>query len=269
MMLLLATLAACPKAPVDGGGALETPVDPGGGGGGLVIANPTDETWDLTIDGAPRGSVGPRSEARIANIRVGRHRVVATNVPLGLEQAGDVDVLARKTVTHTLRALVTRLTIDNPHDVPVDIVVDGVVIGRAAPGTQTVFEAVPAGKRLLVARAPTGPAAVRTEQRLAPGGASVWVVPTLAPAPAEWSLPTPPPGMGLVHMKNASKNAVSVLANGIDQGLVAPGGTVDIVLPPGTHKLEVRIEGLDARTEHTVTLIANQVAEWVWGADAP
>ncbi|MCC6625048.1 MAG: hypothetical protein IT385_27620 [Deltaproteobacteria bacterium] len=266
--LLLLALGGCPKAPVDGG-ALDVPVDPGGGGGGLTIVNPTGETWNLAIDGASRGSVGPRSEARIPNIRVGRHRIVATNEPLGLEQAGEVDVIARTTVTHTLRALVTRLTIDNPHDVAVDIVLDGVVLGRAAPGAQTVFDAVPAGKRVLVARAPDGPAAVRVEQRLAPGGSSVWVVPTLAPAPAEWTLPTPPAGMGLVHMKNASRNAVTVFADGVDKGIVAPGGTVDIVLPPGTHKLEVRIEGLAARTEHTVTLIANQAAEWVWGGENP
>ena len=80
-------------------------------------------------------------------------------------------------------------------------------------------------------------------------------------------LPCPPPGMGLVHMKNDSRFPVYVFVGGEDKGLVAPGAWTDLVLPPGTHKLEVRIEGIEARTEHTVTLLANQAAEWVWGTD--
>lgn len=267
----LALTAGCPSSPLragGGGGALEGPTDPGGGGGMLAVVNPTDDTWDLKLDGAGRGSVGPRSEARIPNVKAGAHVVVAENASLGIDQRGDVQVSAGQTTTHTLKPLVSRLKVSNPHDVAVEIVIDGVVIGRAAPKSDTVFEAVPAGKRMLVARAPTGPGAVRVEQRLAPNAESAWTVPALAESGGEHpSIPTPPTGMGLVHMKNDSRFPVYVYADGADKGLVAPAAWVDIILSPGDHKLEVKIEGIEARTEHTVTLRPNQVAEWIWGTE--
>jgi len=269
LVLLAPAWSACPQTPARGQGALDVPIDPGGGSGGLTIVNPTPDTWDLKVDGAPRGSVGPRSEARITDLRVGPHTVVATNLTLGLEQRGDVQVALRQVARHTLRAMVARLQVTNPHDVAVEIVVDGVVIGRAAPKADTTFEAVPAGKRMLVARALSGPGAVRVEQRLTPEGVARWTVPLLAEAPADVTMPKPPDGMGLVHMKNESRNAVSVFVGGVDKGLVAPGAWADFVLPPGTHKIEVKIEGIEARTEHTVTLRANQAAEWRWGGEAP
>jgi len=52
-------------------------------------------------------------------------------------------------------------------------------------------------------------------------------------------------------------------------GPVPAGGTLDLVLAPGAHKLEAHIQGVEAFTEHSVTLIPNQVAEWLWGEDAP
>lgn len=262
-------LPACPSGPLRGGGSLEGAIEPGGAGAGsLTVDNPTGDTWDLVVDGVPKGSVGPRSQARIPVIAAGAHTVVASSAGLGLTQDANVVVRAGEVATSTLRALVARLEVSNPHDVAVDIAVDGVVIGRAPPHADTVFDAVPAGRRLLMARAPTGPGSARLEQRLAPGGKTTWTLPALADgAAAGPTLPTPPLGMGLVRMRNASRLPVFVYADGVDKGLVAPGATVDFVLAPGTHALEVRMEGLEARTEHTVSLLPNQAAEWVWGDD--
>lgn len=269
--LLLVTVSGCPKnGQLAGGGALDGPTDPGGGSGALTVVNPTEDTWDLVVDGTPKGSVGPRSDTRFPTLRAGEHTIVAKNGVLGLEQRASINVTHGVASSHTLKAMVTRFEVTNPHDVPIEILIDGTVVGRAAPSGKTTFDAVPAGLRTLVARASTGPGAVRTQYRLTPDGETAWVIPALAEQPTTHpTLPTPPQGMGLVHMKNDSRFPVYVYANGVEKGLVASGAWADIVLPPGTHKLEVKIEGIQARTEHTVSLKANQAAEWIWGTEAP
>jgi len=263
-------LSACPKnGQLAGGGALDGPTDPGGGNGALTVVNPTEDTWDIAVDGAAKGSLGPRSQTELPALKAGPHAVVATNGTLGLEQRGDVAVRYGVTSSYQLKAMVTRLEVTNPLDVPVEIAIDGSVVGLAAPG-KTTFDAVPAGNRTIVARATTGPGAVRTTYRLSPGGPSAWVVPQLTEQENSYAnLPVPPTGMGLVHMKNESRFPVYVFADGVEKGLVASGAWADIVLPPGDHHLEVRIEGIQAKTEHTVTLKANQSAEWIWGSEAP
>ncbi len=69
----------------------------------------------------------------------------------------------------------------------------------------------------------------------------------------------------VVTSVNGASGAVTLVANDVAQGVVQPGATHLLVLAPGSHRLEVHINGIEARTEHVVTLTANQVAEWVWG----
>jgi hypothetical protein len=235
----------------------------------LMVRNPTADSWDLTVGGAPRGSVAPGSEARILGVARGRQVVVASNARLGLSQHATVEVGASGSVAVVLEAMLTRLRVANPYPDAVAVSVDGKVLGEVPGKAEAVFEGVPAGRRLLVLRSTRGPGAVRLERELPPRGEAFVAVPDIAAPGITPGMPKAPEGQGLVRMRNASRLAVTVLADGVEHGSVAAGGTLDLVLAPGSHKLEVRIEGIEARTEHTVTLIPNQVAEWVWGEDAP
>ena len=235
----------------------------------IVVNNPTGDTWDLVVGGAPRGSVAPGSEAQLLGIASGRHTVVAVNERLGLTQSRNVQVAPGAPALVVLKPMLARLRVHNPHPEAVAIAVDGTSIGTAVAGGETLFERVPAGKRMLMLRSLHGPGAVRVETRLPPDGEASLTVPALEGQVIDPNAPRPPDGQGLVRMRNASRLAVTVLADGKDHGIVPAGAVFDLVLAPGTHKLEVRIEGIEARTEHTVTLLPNQVAEWVWGDDSP
>jgi hypothetical protein len=150
----------------------------------------------------------------------------------------------------------------NRQAIAVEVLVDGVRIGRVEAASETALDA-PAGRRLVLVRRPDGPGAVRLEKLFRPDGENRLEVPELA-ASVNSGLPTPPAGQGLLRMRNAGRLAVTLWVDGRDQGLVASGAIVDVVLAPGTHALEVRMEGLEAKTEHSVSLVANQVAEWTW-----
>ena len=233
----------------------------------VVVTNPTRDSWDLSVGGAPRGSVAPASEARLLGIPRGRQVVVAGNARLDLTQSHTVEAVPGAPSTVVLTPMRSRLRVHNPHAFEVELAVDGVTIGRAAPGAETVFDDVPAGRRMLMLRSAQGPGAVRIERTLPHDGVAALTVPEFAAGAASTGVPKPPDGQGLVRMRNASRLAVMVVADGREQGLVAPGGVLDVVLPPGEHRLEVRIEGIEARTEHTVTLRPNQSAEWTWGEE--
>lgn len=234
----------------------------------IVVTNPTADSWDIAVGGAPRGSVGPSSETRLLGLPRGRLVVEATNTRLGLSQRATVEAAYERPVTVVLEVLRAQLRVYNPHGFAVEIAVDGVPVGTATPKLETVFEKVPAGRRMLMLRSLEGPGAMRVERMLPHDGVATLTVPDIAAAdPARSGIPRPPDGKGLVRMRNASRLAVTVVAGGQEQGAVAPGGILDIVLPPGEHRLEVRIEGIEARTEHSVSLRPNQSAEWIWGEE--
>jgi len=234
----------------------------------IVVTNPTTDSWDLEVGGAPRGSVAPASEARLLGLPRGRQVVVATNTRLGLTQRATVEATPERPATVVLEALRAQLRVYNPHPFAVELAVDGVPIGTATSKLETVFDRVPAGRRMVMLRSLEGPGAMRVERMLPHDGVATLTVPDIAASdPARSGIPKPPDGKGLVRMRNASRLAVSVVAGGQEQGLVAPGGVLDIVLPPGEHRLEVRIGGIEAHTEHTVSLRPNQSAEWIWGEE--
>jgi len=235
----------------------------------IVVKNPTRDTWDIALGGVPRGSVAPGSEARLLGIARGRQTVVAANERLGLSQTTTVDVAAGEPAQVVLKPMLARLRVNNPHPEGVALAIDGTVIGTATAAGETVFEGVPAGRRMLMLRSTVGPGAVRVERDLPVDGEALLTVPALDTQVVDPNAVKAPEGQGLVRMRNASRLTVTVLADGKDYGVVPAGAVLDLVLAPGTHKLEVRIAGIEARTEHTVTLSPNQVAEWVWGAEAP
>ena len=232
----------------------------------VIVKNPTPDTWDLVVAGVPQGSVAPGSEARLLRIPRGRQLLVAANAVLGLTQSSSVDV-GQGTPIVELKAMVARLRVKNPHQEAVEIAVDGTVIGTADAASEVVFEGVPAGKRTLLLRSARGPGAVRIEKVMAADAETLLTVPALDSQVVDPNAAKAPEGKGLVRMRNASRLAVTVAADGKDHGVVPAGAVFDLVLEPGTHKLEVRIEGIEARTEHTVTLLPNQVAEWIWGEE--
>lgn len=248
-----------------GAPAIDRPVVEDAKNGVVIVKNPTRDTWDLVVAGVPQGSVAPGSEARLLRIPRGRQTVVATNTVLGLTQSSSVDA-GKGTPIVELKALVGRLRVNNPHSEAVAISVDGTLIGTADASSEVLFD-VPAGRRTLMLRSARGPGAVRVEKVMPADGETLLTVPALDSQVVDPNAPKPPEGKGLVRMRNASRLAVTVVADGKDYGLVPAGAVFDLVLEPGAHKLEVRIEGIEARTEHTVTLLPNQVAEWVWGEE--
>lgn len=265
------SLAACGSSG-GAGSRTESPAAPVAdprAGAEIVVSNPTRDSWDLTVGGAPRGSVAPGSEARLLGIRRGEQTVVADNDRLGLTQSHTVVARPGVPVTVVLTPMLARLRVDNPHPEAIEIAVDGTAVGVARPSGETLFDGVPAGKRMLMLKSTKGPGAVRLERTLTPGQETVVTLPDLAADGIDPNAPRAPEGKGLVRMKNGSNLTVSLVADGKDYGFVPAGAVFDLVLEPGAHTLVVRMEGLDATTSHTVTLLPNQVAEWVWGAPGP
>jgi hypothetical protein len=231
----------------------------------LIIDNPGVDSWDLRLGQDPRGSVAPKGRTTLDAVPPGPVTLHLDNARTGLSHRIALVLRAGATDTVTVAHLLSRLVVVNPHDEPVEVAIDGVVQGLASPATTTTFDGVPAGRRLVVLKSTRGPGAVSNEHTLPHNGMISLTVPPLAAAVGPSDLPRPPDGSALVRMRNQSRLAVTLFVNGVDRGLVASGGVTDVILPPGTHQLEVRIEGLDARTEHSVTLRPNQVAEWAWG----
>lgn len=262
--LALMVLGGCASAPAPAGVAGER--EPAGGAQ-ILVRNDSRDAWDLFVGGAPRGSVGPGSVARLLGIRPGPQVVVASNERLGLTQRVTVEADARAPAEVALRQMVARLRVKNPHADAVEVALDGVVLGRVAGGEEALFEGAPAGRRVLMIRSMRGPGAVRIDKDLPPEAEARVTVPDIEVAAVDPGAAAPPAGKAMVRMKNASRLAVSLWADGVDHGIVPAGASFDLVLPPGAHTLEVRIAGIEAHTEHRVTLAPNQVAEWVWGAE--
>jgi len=257
LTLAAMALLGCASAPTPDLGAVPT--------ARLIIDNPGIDSWDLRLGQDSRGSVAPRSRTTLDAIAPGPVTLHLDNARAGLSQRFDLDLRPGSTDALTIPQPLSRLVVVNPHDEPVEVAVDGVVHGLASPATTTTFDGVPAGRRLVVLKSTRGPGAVRNQHTLPQNSSISLTVPPLAAAIAPSELPRPPEGSALVRMHNQSRLAVTLFVNGQDRGLVAAGGVTDVILAPGTHQLEVRIEGLDARTEHSVTLRPNQVAEWSWG----
>ncbi len=125
-----------------------------------------------------------------------------------------------------------------------------------------MLEGVPAGQRTLVARAADGPRAVRAERYLNEDEETSWAPAVPVEAASGEGVPRPPPGQGLIWMRNTSSFDVRVFIGGEEVSFVFAGATAEIVVPPGTHTLVVHIEGADAISEHEVELLPNQTAEW-------
>ncbi len=257
LLLALLLLAACgtarPPAPVDGHAEVRQGV--------IIVKNPTPDTWDLKLGGVPKGSIAPGSEAQLLDVAPGRYVLVADNTQLGLSQSIAVELGS----VAVLKPLVGRLRAKNPHDVAIVLLIEGAEVGVIAAQSETVFEGVPAGKRTLILKTTRGPGAIRLERVLPPDGEAILNVPELDATMLDPNATKAPPGMGLVRFKNGGNLAVTLVANDVAQGVVQPGATHLLVLAPGSHRLEVHINGIEARTEHVVTLTANQVAEWEWG----
>lgn len=230
----------------------------------LTIVNPTVDGLDLRLGPEPRGSVPPGQTVTLSPVRPGRWTLTLESPRSGLLQVVTVEVAPGGEATVTAERQLCALRVDNPHADPVEVSIDGVVHGVAAPNTSTLLPGAPAGRRTLVLKSLGGPGAVRLERNL-PVASWALVVPPLAAQVVAHDLPRPPDGQGLVRMRNASRFAATLFVDGADKGLVESGGLIDVVLAPGEHALEVRLEGLEARTEHRVTLLPNQAAEWVWG----
>lgn len=267
---VVAALAACASS---GPGRTGDPdgdgdrMDPGSSSKGaeILVRNLSGDSWDLFVGGAPRGSVGPRSDARLLGIRPGPQVVVASNERLGLTQRLSVDAGLKRAAEVRLEPMVATLRVSNPHDEAVEVAVEGATLGTVSGRAEAVFQRVPAGRRILVLKSTRGPGAVRVDKTMPPDAEARLTIPDIDAPEVDPNAPRPPAGQGLVRMKNASRLQVTLYADGRAYGTVAPGAVYDLVLPPGNHTLEVRVDGIDARTQHTVTLIPNQVAEWVWG----
>ncbi|MFT7578642.1 MAG: hypothetical protein ACI9MR_000300 [Myxococcota bacterium] len=229
----------------------------------ITIHNKTGDAWFVDIGGSARGSVPPSRSSVIQSVAPGLVTLQARNDRLKLSQRGQIEVAEGGVGEWTIEAQHATLKVVNKSQSQVEILVDGAMIGRAAKG-ETVFDAVPAGLRTLIARSVTGPGAVQAERFLDTGAAVLWVLPDIGAAVGSGA-PKPPKGQGLIWMKNKSSTAVTVSIEGVERATVAAGGVAEIIVAPGDHKLVVRLEGVDALSEHAVSLRPNQTAEWVYG----
>jgi len=257
LILALALSSGCPST--------SAPAPATSGPARLIIDNPGIDSWDLRLGQEARGSVAPGARTTLDAAASGPITLYLDNARTGLSQRIDLVLRQGATDALTIPHLLSRLVVVNTHAEPVEVAIDGVLQGLAAPATTTTFDGVPAGRRLVVLKSTRGPGAVRGEHVLPHNGVISLTVPPLAAAIGPSDLPRPPEGSALLRMRNQGRTAVTLFVDGQDRGLVAAGGVTDVILPPGTHQLEVRIEGLDAHTEHSVTLRPNQVAEWAWG----
>lgn len=228
----------------------------------LTVVNPTDDTYALAVGGAARATVPPGGRVDLTGLSPGEAVVLAQNDGLHLTQRHELTLDATRPATLTLRRQLARLRVVNSRHVPIEVLVDGLSAGWAAPDGDTVLEGVPAGQRTLVARAADGPRAVRAERYLNEDAETSWAPAVPVESATGEGVPRPPPGQGLIWMRNTSTFDVRVFIGGEEVSFVFAGATAEIVVPPGTHTLVVHIEGADAISEHEVHLLPNQTAEW-------
>lgn len=233
----------------------------------LEVANRTGDTWFVRVGGEPRGSVAAGATLALRGLPAGELTLQATNDNLRLNLREVIDAPAGGVVSWTLEPLFARLRVFNQREAPVEVLVDGISVGWALPGEQTVLDAVPAGQRVIIARHADGRGAVQTARYLAVGSEVVWTVPQASLGGRALDAPEPPEGMALVWMTNRCGQTVRVFVGGEPRARVEPGASAQIVVTPGSHNLTVQIEGVDTKSEHNVTLQPNQVAEWRYGLE--
>lgn len=196
------------------------------GGTSLVVQNLWPESLSLTIDGAPRGLVGPNAIFRLPGIRPGQHRVGALTTVSGHAELALANVVDGQRTRLVLRPPDGTVRVDNEGERQVDVLVRGELLGRVEPGQGRAF-AVPAGKIVAEVR------------EVGTGRSADWAG---AVAPAQHlSLPTPAMGGGALLLHNPLQTPVQVRVGRQEPVAVAAGKTVRITsLRSGEHLVEVK-----------------------------
>lgn len=229
----------------------------------LTVINASEDSWEILVVGAVRGTAKPRSELVVRGLPTGALVIVARNRRLRLHQETALTLKPGDRGRWVIGTPAAQLRVVNQRPTGAEIMVDGRPFGWALPLAETLFDGVPAGYRTLVAKSADGPALVQAVRFLTPGKETVWTVASAAGGAA--GAPTAPRGMGLVWVGNGGDVPIRVRVDGTVRAEVKPGERGTIVLAPGTWELVVELEGIAAETHHKVTLLPNQVADWTWG----
>lgn len=237
--------------------------------GSIEVVNQTADNWTLTIGGSNYGNVPPNNRKVYETIPPGQVLVMVKNASLQLSQRSTLPLASGAHGRFFIKPQYGKLRIVNPRDKSVDISVDGVLVGRARAAGETTFQSVVAGQRRLVGKSPGSASQLSTELFLGEGKLTTW---TLAPdaaatpsKPAAGSgavstVPRPKPGQALLWIRNFTDKAVEVDVDNAPRGVVRGSTDAEIHVAPGYHTVEIRRQGVGARTTHTVTVKADQVA---------
>ncbi len=235
----------------------------------VTLVNRTRDTLEIRVtrDGKTEtfGSVAPLSRMALTRLAPGPVVIELATFDGQVLHRHAVELVGGRPVTLDLEAPIATLEVVNPLDVDVDVLVDGRRVGRVSRGQTSRFDALPAGRRVLVARAVVGPLAIQQPQVLEPGQTFVWRLPQPEAEVGPAGGPTAPPGMALLVFTNQGSSEIELVVDEQVHGRVAPGQATQVPLTPGAHRVYARIPGTQIRTEQSLTVTSGQVARWEYG----
>jgi hypothetical protein len=243
---------------VVGCASARSPSDLLAGVGAVEVANRTEATVRVAIDGRDEAEVPAGRRVRIAPVPAGARTLTLSRAGYP-PRPGAVTVVGREVLRVEVLPgmlgddaaatvlpeppLLGALAVENAVGVVVRVSVDGKAIGRVMPGETRAFDAVPSGAVLAVARGDDG-RTVEGRLEVPAGGVMTWrVVPAGLP----------------VTVDNGTAEAAEVHIDGRVFGRVGPGAQAIFHVPEGLHAAEAVLE--PSRRRFATTLEVRQESD--------
>lgn len=192
----------------------------------LVIDNEHAEPVEISIDGTPRGRIAAGGSFRVADVPPGLHDLLSQTLYSKRREAVRARVVDGRKVHVALRPPAASVVVRNPGDRPVQVSVDGALVGEVGAGREKAFP-VPSGRRVI--------RAVDDAGRVAQYAGNV--------APGQ-SLPLPEPALPerVLEIQNAGTDAVQVrIDERGDWSALAAGAVLRVDrLAVGEHLVEAK-----------------------------
>lgn len=231
--------------------------------GAIIVTNQTPDSLSVSPAGDGARTVAPGATVKLGQLSPGPIALTAHSQLADVTYRETLEVTAGETGAWLVSPDAASLSVQNPLDGAVEVLVDGAPAFTVGAGATQRADGLAAGTRLLVARAVDGGYEVRLSQPLVPDQPFAWVLPARQGGPLEKI----PPGKGLIRLKNHASMAVRVVVGDGQVVEVRPGERVRIIVDAGSHQLEAQQVGSQIASRHSVDVAADQVAEWDYGLD--
>ena len=191
--------------------------------GQVVVINHTPEPQTLAVDGAPQAAIPSRAR-KIVELRAGPHRLVAMGTKTQDAVEGSLLVRPGATTHWEIRRKLGHLRILNETAEPVDLRRAGEEpLGWIAPGSNRVYGPWAPGSYTITAQGRWSRAIYEMRVTLETGRVEAWHI---------------LPARGVVVVHNHRDEAVRVLLDQAEVGLIEPGHSGRYPVPLGPHAVE-------------------------------